>query len=121
MAPLQLPPAQKVATAPVVQGRGVLTRSLTPPAFPRRSAQLAWKHSMPDLKDLLKEVAELRRTLTRDEARLALHTILTSDPDPASDLAIAGLLSAMAARGETIDELTGFAEAMRALSLPIPL
>jgi anthranilate phosphoribosyltransferase len=76
---------------------------------------------MPDLKDLLKEVAELRRTLTRDEARLALHTILTSDPDPASDLAIAGLLSAMAARGETIDELTGFAEAMRALSLPIPL
>src|SRR5579872_1990526 len=76
---------------------------------------------MPALKDLLKEVAESRRSLARDEARSALHAILTSDPDPASDLAIAGLLSAMAARGETADELTGFAEAMRALSLPIPL
>ena len=76
---------------------------------------------MPELKDLLKQVAESRRTLSRDEARSALHSILTSDPDPASDIAIAGLLSAMAARGETVDELTGFAEAMRALSLPIPL
>ena len=76
---------------------------------------------MPALKDLLKEIAESRRTLTRDEARSALHAILTSDPDPASDIAIAGLLTGMAARGETVDELTGFAEAMRALALPIPL
>ncbi|HEV2324948.1 MAG TPA: anthranilate phosphoribosyltransferase [Terracidiphilus sp.] len=76
---------------------------------------------MPALKDLLKEIAESHRTLTRDEARSALHAILTSDADPASDLAIAGLLTGMAARGETVDELTGFAEAMRALSLPIPL
>lgn len=76
---------------------------------------------MAALKDLLKEIAEAHRTLTRDEARSALHAILTSDPDPASDIAIAGLLTGMAARGETVDELTGFAEAMRALSLPIPL
>lgn len=73
------------------------------------------------LKDLLKEIAEAHRTLTREEARSALHAILTSDPDPVSDIAIAGLLTGMAARGETVDELTGFAEAMRALSLPIPL
>ncbi|HEX4007822.1 MAG TPA: anthranilate phosphoribosyltransferase [Acidobacteriaceae bacterium] len=73
------------------------------------------------LKDLVREVAEAHRTLARDEARAALHAILTGEPDAASDLAIAALLTAMATRGESVDELTGFAEAMRALSLPIPL
>lgn len=76
---------------------------------------------MSALKELLKGIAEEHRTLARDEARLALHAILTADADPAADLAIAGLLTAMATRGETVDELTGFAEAMRALSVPIPL
>ncbi len=76
---------------------------------------------MPALKELLKEVADARRTLTRDEARGALHAILTGEPDPAADIEIAALLTALATRGETVDELTGFAEAMRALSLPVPL
>ncbi|HEX4066831.1 MAG TPA: anthranilate phosphoribosyltransferase [Acidobacteriaceae bacterium] len=76
---------------------------------------------MPGLKEILKQVAEEHRTLTRDEARSALHAILTADADAAADLAIAGLLTAMATRGETVDELTGFAEAMRALSVPVPL
>jgi anthranilate phosphoribosyltransferase len=73
------------------------------------------------LKDLIKEVAEAHRTLTRDEARAALHAILLSEADAAADLAIAALLSAMATRGETVDELTGFAEALRALAIPLPL
>jgi anthranilate phosphoribosyltransferase len=73
------------------------------------------------LKDLVKEVAETHRTLTRDEARAALHAILASEADAAADLAIAGLLAAMATRGETVDELTGFAEALRALAIPVPL
>lgn len=76
---------------------------------------------MAGLKDLLKQIAEEHRTLTRDEARFALHAILTAEADAAADLAIAGLLTAMATRGETADELTGFAEAMRALSIPVPL
>jgi anthranilate phosphoribosyltransferase len=76
---------------------------------------------MPALKDLVREVAEAHRTLTRDEARAALHAILASEADPAADLAIAGLLAAMATRGETVDELTGFAEALRALAIPVPL
>lgn len=75
---------------------------------------------MSALQSLLKQLVEEHRTLTREEARATLHAILTSDADAAGDLAIAALLSAMAARRETVDELTGFAEAMRALSLPIP-
>ena len=38
-----------------------------------------------------------------------------------ADLEIASLLTVFATRGETVEELTGFAEAMRALSLPVPL
>ena len=76
---------------------------------------------MPALQDLVKQIIEAHRTLTRAEARAALHAILTSEPDAANDLLIAALLTVMAARGETVDELTGFAEAMRSLSVPIPL
>jgi anthranilate phosphoribosyltransferase len=76
---------------------------------------------MPALQAQLKEITEEHRTLSREEARNALHAILTAEPDPAADLEIAALLTAIAMRGESVDELTGFAEAMRALSLPIPL
>jgi anthranilate phosphoribosyltransferase len=80
---------------------------------------------MAALNDLLQQITEERRPLTRAEARAALHAILLSDPDPApdsaSDQAIAALLTLMAHRGESVDELTGFAEAMRSLSIPVPL
>lgn len=76
---------------------------------------------MPAIKPLLKEVAEERRTLSRQEARAALHSILCAEADAAADLEIAALLTALSTRGETVDELTGFAEAMRALSLPVPI
>src|SRR5215470_1572925 len=68
----------------------------------------------------LKMVVEQGTTLTRDEARHTLTEILASEPGEV-DLEIAALLTAFAKRGETVDELTGFAEAMRALSLPVPL
>jgi anthranilate phosphoribosyltransferase len=73
------------------------------------------------LKELAREAAEGHRTLTREEANAALRAILASEADAASDLAIAALLAAMATRGETVDELTGFAEALRALAIPVPL
>ncbi len=79
---------------------------------------------MPALQALLKQIAEEHRPLTREEARNALHAILTDEPGAAphaTDLEIATLLTAMATRGETIEELTGFVEAMRALCVPIPL
>jgi anthranilate phosphoribosyltransferase len=59
-----------------------------------------------------------QRSLTREEARTALREILTGNT---SDAEIAALLTAMAQRGETVDELTGFAETMRELAIPVPL
>jgi len=75
---------------------------------------------MNSLKQILKRVVELGETLSREKARQILSDILASGPGE-GDLEIASLLTALATRGETVDELTGFAEAMRALSLPLPL
>jgi anthranilate phosphoribosyltransferase len=75
---------------------------------------------MKGLKQTLRQVAEQGATLSRDEARHLLAEILESEPGEV-DLEIAALLTAFATRGETVEELTGFAEAMRVRSLPIPL
>ncbi len=72
---------------------------------------------MTNLEALVHKAAHQGRTLTRDEARAALREILTGD---ARDEDIARLLTAMAEHGETADELAGFAEAMRALAIPVP-
>lgn len=72
---------------------------------------------MDDLKPILKQVCERGETLGREQARSVLTEILTGDVD---DLEIAALLTALAARGETVDELTGFAEAMREMAVPVP-
>ena len=75
---------------------------------------------MKGLKQTLRHVAEQGSTLSRHDARELLGEILASTPGE-GDLEIAGLLTAFATRGETVEELTGFAEAMRVRSLPIPL
>lgn len=61
---------------------------------------------------------EERRSLGRDEARGVMRAILAGE---AAEVEIAALLGAMAARGETAEELAGFAEAMRAAAVPLPL
>jgi anthranilate phosphoribosyltransferase len=76
---------------------------------------------MPALQAHLKQIAEEHRPLTREQARDALNTILTGEPNAVTDFEIGALLTAIASRGETADELTGFAQAMRALAVPIPL
>lgn len=73
---------------------------------------------MASLKELLKPMTEVGTTLTREQARQALKDILTGE---VNDLEIAALLTTMATRGETSPELTGFAETMRELSVPVPL
>lgn len=73
---------------------------------------------MNELKHLLKQVCERREPLNREQARSALTAMLTID---VADVEIAALLTALATRGETVDELTGFAEAMRTLAVPVPL
>lgn len=72
---------------------------------------------MTHLEALVDKAANQRGTLTRHEARAALREILTGHHE---DELIARLLTAMADRGETADELAGFAQSMRELSIPVP-
>ena len=81
-----------------------------------------------EFRALVKTVVEDRRTLARAEARGVLSALLASPDSHAANelpdalvMPLAGLLSAMAARGETAEELCGFAEAMRAAATPVPL
>src|SRR5450755_127063 len=57
-----------------------------------------------------------RQNLSSDEARRAMHIILTGLATPAQ---IAGFLVALRMKGETVDELVGFARAMREMAEPI--
>lgn len=68
----------------------------------------------------LKAVLERRETLSRPEARALLDQILEVD-EFGSELRIAALMGALAARGETTDELAGFVDALRARSVMVPL
>ena len=71
---------------------------------------------------------EQRETLPREGARELLESILdqmqeASDPSRMfqDQTRIAALLGALAARGETADELAGFVDALRGRVTPIPL
>jgi anthranilate phosphoribosyltransferase len=66
----------------------------------------------------LRKLLERRVTLTRTEAAALLNQILGGE---ASDAEIAAILGALAARGETAEELAGFVDAMRAVATPMPL
>jgi anthranilate phosphoribosyltransferase len=65
----------------------------------------------------LKRIVEQRAALTRTEAAQLLTAILTEQP---SEIQLAGLLGALAARGETVDEVAGFVDAMRAAAVQLP-
>ena len=56
------------------------------------------------------------RDLTRDEARTAMDVVMEGNATPAQ---IGGLLLGLRAKGETVAEITGFAEAMRAHVVPV--
>ncbi len=66
----------------------------------------------------LKELVEDGASLSQEQAAAALREMLEGE---ASDIAIAALLTAMATRGATAAELTGFVQAMRERLRPIPL
>lgn len=78
---------------------------------------------MASFRQTLRIVVEQGAKLSRDEARGLITQILApvSDKEAPSDLEIAALLTALAMRGETPEELTGVAEAMRLLAIPLPL
>jgi anthranilate phosphoribosyltransferase len=57
-----------------------------------------------------------RENLTSDTSRQAMELILTGQ---ASTLEIAAFLTALKVKGETADEVLGFAQAMRAMAAPV--
>jgi anthranilate phosphoribosyltransferase len=75
----------------------------------------------------LKRITQHGETLTRNEASTLLSTIIANLPAESTperlqaDLQIAALLGALAARGETADEIAGFVEVLRAQVTTVPL
>ena len=66
--------------------------------------------------DALHKVANHRSALTRDEAREVMAEILSGG---ATDAQIAALLVALHMKGETVEEIVGFAQAIRAAATPL--
>ncbi|HUS20193.1 MAG TPA: anthranilate phosphoribosyltransferase [Terriglobales bacterium] len=68
--------------------------------------------------EALHKVANHRQSLTREEARAVMGEVLHGQ---ATDAQIAALLVALHMKGETVEEIVGFAEAIRAAAAPINL
>ncbi len=75
---------------------------------------------MADLTNVLFLLTEQHATLSRQQARAAMQTILEDTQNLLPDVYIAEFLTALAARRVTADELTGFADAMRATAVTLP-
>jgi anthranilate phosphoribosyltransferase len=67
---------------------------------------------------MLKEMVERGRTLRVEEARAAVGGMLDGD---ATDVEIAALLTVLAERGETVDEVTGVVMALRERLMSLPV
>jgi anthranilate phosphoribosyltransferase len=68
--------------------------------------------------DALHRIAVHRQSLSRDEARDVMSQILRGE---ATDAQIAALLVALHMKGETVEEIVGFAEAIRSAATPLPM
>ncbi|HEU5234690.1 MAG TPA: anthranilate phosphoribosyltransferase [Terriglobales bacterium] len=68
--------------------------------------------------EALHQVANHRESLSRDAARDVMSEILSGG---ATDAQIAALLVALHMKGETVEEIVGFAEAIRKASAPLAL
>jgi anthranilate phosphoribosyltransferase len=66
--------------------------------------------------DSLHRIATHRQSLSRDEARSVMSDILTGQ---CTDAQIAAFLVALHMKGETVEEIVGFAEAIRSAAAPI--
>jgi anthranilate phosphoribosyltransferase len=68
--------------------------------------------------DALHRIANHRESLSREEARLVMAQVLAGK---CTDAEIAALLVALHMKGETVEEIVGFAEAIRAAAAPLSL
>jgi anthranilate phosphoribosyltransferase len=72
----------------------------------------------PMILDALHRIANHSQSLARAEAREVMSEVLTGK---CSDAQIAALLVAMRMKGETVEEIVGFAEAIRMAAAPLPI
>ena len=68
--------------------------------------------------DALHRIANHRQSLSREEARAVMSQVLAGK---CTDAQIAALLVALHMKGETVEEIVGFAEAIRAAAAPLGL
>jgi anthranilate phosphoribosyltransferase len=68
--------------------------------------------------DALHRIANQSQSLGRAEAREVMSEVLAGK---CTDAQIAGLLMALRMKGETVEEIVGFAEAIRAAAAPLPI
>ncbi|MGZ4832587.1 MAG: anthranilate phosphoribosyltransferase, partial [Terriglobales bacterium] len=68
--------------------------------------------------EAIHRIANHRESLSRPDARAVMTEILAGG---ATDAQIAALLVALHMKGESVDEIVGFAEAIRAAATPLPL
>src|SRR5213080_4152140 len=68
--------------------------------------------------EALHKLANHRQALSREEARGVMTEILSGQT---TDAQIAALLVAMHMKGETVEEIVGFAEAIRAAAAPLSI
>src|SRR5664279_1368132 len=68
--------------------------------------------------DALHRIANHTESLARAEAREVMSEVLGGK---CSDAQIAALLVALRMKGETVEEIVGFAEAIRAAAAPLPI
>jgi anthranilate phosphoribosyltransferase len=68
--------------------------------------------------EALHRIANHRESLSREEARAVMAEVLTGQ---CTDAQIAGLLVALHMKGESVEEIVGFAEAIRAAAAPLSI
>jgi len=68
--------------------------------------------------EALQRIANRRESLSREEARAVMTEVFSGR---ASDAQIAALLVALHMKGESVEEIVGFAEAIRGEAEPLPI
>ena len=68
--------------------------------------------------DALHRLTSHSQSLSREEARAVMADVLAGK---CTDAQIAALLVALRMKGETVEEIVGFAEAIRAAAAPLPI
>ena len=68
--------------------------------------------------DALHRIANHGQSLARSEAREVMAEVLAGN---CTDAQIAALIAALRMKGETVEEIVGFAEAIRAAATPLPI